>query len=91
MSEELKRDLNSFFEQLEHHAAAYVEWTSEVPKIFVVNPDIIGRLSREEGFFQRPELRALVPAHSPMVRYIRLNVGVVTIREDWDEKFYHFE
>lgn len=83
--------LDIFFSEMEQHATSYKLWTSEEPKTLVINPDIVGKLARMEGFYQRKELASLVAAHSPVVRHFRLSFGVVFIREDWDEKFYHFE
>jgi hypothetical protein len=83
--------LDKFFSQLNTHEQAYVEWTSEVPKRLYVNPETLGKLAAMDGFYQRPELASMVPAHSPLVRNLKLQFGVVTIIEDWEEKFYHFE
>jgi hypothetical protein len=80
-----------FFERLVNFADEFHEWTSEAPKLLVINPDIVGKLSRIEGFYQRPELEALVPEHAPVVRHFRLPFGVVEIYEDFEEKFLHFE
>ena len=89
-------DLNDFFARLHDYAMEFEKWTGMRPKRLVINPDIIGRISRIEGFYQRPELTSLVPQHAPVVRYIRLfphNVvpWIVEIQEDWGESFYHFE
>jgi hypothetical protein len=83
--------LNKFFVPMLAHANAYHAWTNELPKTIVINPDILVALAKTEGFYQRPELAAMVSAHSPIVRYFKLPMCVVMIREDWDEKFYHFE
>jgi hypothetical protein len=83
--------LDMFFTQLKALSEAYVMWTSEAPKTLVINPDIVMQLSKVAGFYQRPELTAQVTAHSPIVRHFKLDFGVVLIREDWEEKFYHFE
>lgn len=83
--------LDQFFGEMEQHSDAYKLWTGEVPKTLVINPEIVGKLSRFEGFYQRKELKALVPAHAPVVRNLRLAHGVVFILEDLDEPFYHFE
>lgn len=83
--------LDKFFDQLREHEDHYIYWTDEVPKKIVVNPAIIQRLSRITGFYQRPELQGQVTTHAPVIRYIKLVHTVVTIVEDYDEKFLHFE
>lgn len=89
--ESAANQLDFFFHEMENHNLSYYHWTGQTPKTLVVNPEIIGHLSRIEGFYQREELRALVPAYAPVVRNIRLSHGVVFIQEDIDEPFYHFE
>ena len=86
-----KQRLDDFFNRLIEHLQWYQEMTSEVPKHLVVNPDIIGDLSRIEGFYQREELGGIVTVYSPLVRYFKLRDCVVMIVEDVDEKFLHFE
>jgi len=86
-----KELLDRFFTDLTQFMENYIFWTSEVPKTLVINPDIIGKLSRMEGFYEREELKSLVPAHAPVVRYFRLKYGVVELYEDYEEKFLHFE
>jgi hypothetical protein len=84
-------ELATFFEQLLALESFFVDWTDEVPKLLVINPAIIGALAKVEGFYQRPELRAEVTMHAPVVRYIKLKYSIVTIQEDYDEIFLHFE
>lgn len=91
MDLEPKELLDKFFTPMLLHAEAYIGWTKEVPKTLVINPLILMELAKTPGFYQRPELAAQVSAHVPIVRYIKLPKCVVTIREDWDERFYHFE
>jgi hypothetical protein len=83
--------LEEFFRHLKVHAEVYLLWTSEVPKTLVINPEILAQLSKIEGFYQREELSAQVTTHSPIVRHFKIPFGVVLIREDWEEKLYHFE
>jgi hypothetical protein len=83
--------LDAFFEQLCEIGKWHTFWTSEAPKELIINPDIIQKLSRLDGFYQRQELRAEVTASAPVVRYFNLDFGIVTIIDDWDEKYLHFE
>lgn len=87
--------MHLFFQGLRDHAIQFILWTSEAPTRLVINPDIIGRLSRVEGFYQREELKSLVPANAPVVRNIRIPLPggelIVEIYDDYDEKFFHFE
>lgn len=83
--------LDRFFTQLKELLAHYREWTEEVPKKLVINPDILRKLAKIEGFYQRPELQGEITAHSPVVRYFKLGEIVVLLDEDWAEKFLHFE
>lgn len=85
-----KEKLERFFDVVEHIAQEYLEFTSEAPKYLYINPDLIAYMSRIEGFYQRPELGSEVTSYAPIVRYFRLKTGVVTIIEDFDEKFLHF-
>jgi hypothetical protein len=87
----LPSELNKFFEELLALENFYVAWVGDVPKLLVINPDIIGALAKVEGFYQRPELEAKVTLHAPVVRYLKLKHCVVTIQEDYDELFLHFE
>lgn len=84
-------DLVAFFIQLEDLELYYIEWVGEVPKLLVINPDIVGALSKVEGFYQRPELQAEITLYAPVVRYLKLRHCVVTLQEDYDELFLHFE
>lgn len=86
-----QQDMIEFFDELKQLEAQYIKWTGELPKRLVISPEIIRSLSRVEGFYQRPELKAEVTAYSPMVRYFKLNQCVVTLAEDYEEKFIHFE
>lgn len=83
--------MNDFFEHLKQMGAWYVSWVGEKPKELVINPDIIGKLSRIAGFYQRPELATQVDMHAPVIRNLDLGFGVVTIYEDYTEKFFHFD
>lgn len=83
--------LDTFFTNLVALADMYLQWTNERPKLLVINPDIIASLSREEGFYQRPELQAQIDKHSPIVRLLKFEFGTVEIYEDWTEAFLHFE
>lgn len=87
--------MDDFFLNMLAQAVAFTHWVDGLPKLLIINPDIIGKLSRIKGFYERPELRALVPAHAPVVRYIRLVLPqeevILKIIDDWDETFYHFE
>jgi hypothetical protein len=91
-----KATLDRFFTDLNQFLDDYLFWTGEFPSTLIMNPDIIGKLSRVEGFYQRKELESLVPAHAPVVRFFRLQPSegepvIVQIYEDWEEKFLHFE
>lgn len=86
-----KEDMVNFFSYLDSTADVFYEWLGKEPKLLVINPDIIGALSRVEGFFQSEYLQAEVPAHAPIIRYFKLKLGVVTIYESYTEKFMHFE
>lgn len=88
--------LDRFFTDLNQLMEDYMFWTEEKPKMLAINPGIVSKLSRLRGFYERPELRALVPAHAPVVRYFRLITSegeevVVTLYDDWQEKYLHFE
>jgi hypothetical protein len=84
-------DMDAFFKQIAELETHYTYWTNEVPKRLVINPDIIGKLARIPGFYQRPELQSEVTLHAPVVRYLKLANTVVTLQEDYDEKYLHFE
>jgi hypothetical protein len=87
-----KEILQEFFDDLNRFGQDYIQWTKELPKTLVVNPDIIGKLSRLDGFYQREEIKNVeVTAASPVVRRMNLAFGIVFLDEDWDEKFMHFE
>lgn len=88
---EAKKTLDDFFAHLNELGKWYTHYTSEVPTMLNVNPDIIRQMAMVEGFYQREELQGLVPAHAPVVRYFKLKFGVVMIVDDWQEKFLHFE
>lgn len=84
--------LAEFFSDITRFGWDYVQWTSEIPKTLRINPDIIGKLSRIEGFYQRDEVKnAEITAHAPVVRRFNLPFGVVELYEDYEEKFLHFE
>ena len=84
-------ELDDFFRRLTELGEWYTEQTGVVPNELAVNPDIIGKLSKIEGFYQRPELRGMVTAHAPVVRYMTLDFGVVMLVDDWSEDFLRFE
>lgn len=88
---EAKIQLGEFFQHLNTLGHMFTHYTSEAPKSLFINPDIVGHMSRIEGFYQRPELGTEVSAHAPIIRYFKLEFGVVLIVEDWEEKFLHFE
>lgn len=84
-------DLDAFFNQLRELVTHYIHWTEEVPKKLVINPEIVGRLARVTGFYQRPELRSEVTTYAPIVRYFKIGETVLTLQEDYEEKFLHLE
>ena len=84
-------DMLDFFNLLKAMETNYTYWTGVLPKKLIISFDILRRLSKVTGFYQRPELKAEVTAFSPIVRYFRLTHGVVTIQEDYEELFFHFE
>lgn len=88
---EAKQQLTDFFAHLNELGKWYIHYTSEVPKYLAMNPDIMAQMAKVEGFYQRPELAGIVSAHSPIIRYFKLDFGVVMITDDWAEKFLHFE
>lgn len=86
------QSLEEFFGDVNRFGHDFIQWTDEVPKLLVINPDIIAKLSRLPGFYERPEVKNTeVTAHSPVIRRLNLDFSVVEIYEDWDEKFLHFE
>lgn len=87
-----KESLSIFFEHITQLGDDFSHWTGEVPKMLVINPDIIAKLARVEGFYQREEVKnAEVTAASPIVRRLNLPFGIVTLYEDWEEKYLHYE
>jgi len=84
-------DLDLFFKQLNELESQYIYWAQEPPKKLIINPGIIAKLARVEGFYQRPELQSTVTIYAPVVRHFKLEHTVVTIREDYDENYLHFE
>jgi len=84
-------DMDDFFNLLKTSEVNFMYWTSVVPKRLIISPEILRKLSKVTGFYERPELRAEVTSYSPIVRYFRLTHVVVTIQEDFDELFFHFE
>lgn len=83
--------LDRFFQPLTANAMNFAEWTGQLPNKLVINPQIMQKLSRIDGFYQRRELSGQVSAHSPIIRYINVGIAVVTLQDDWGEVFYHFE
>jgi hypothetical protein len=88
---EAKRTLDEFFAHLNELGHWYTHYTSEVPALLAINPDIVRQMAQVEGFYQRDELQGFVTAHAPVVRYFKLKFGVVRLVDDWEEKFLHFE
>lgn len=85
------KEMDEFFTDLKKLEEQYIRWTGELPKRLVISPAIIRSLSRVEGFYHRPELQSEVTAYAPIVRYFKLKQCVVTLAEDYEEKFIHFE
>jgi hypothetical protein len=90
-STEGKQQLDRFFRELNEFGLIFHHYVGKAPSTLVINPDIVAGLSRVEGFYQRPELRAMVTASAPVVRYFKLDFGVVTLVDDWEEQFLHYE
>jgi hypothetical protein len=90
-SAEAKKTLDDFFAHLNELGKWYIHYTSEVPKKIFVNPEIIARMARVEGFYQRPELQGMVTASAPVIRWLKMDFGMVLIVDDWEEKFLHYE
>ena len=88
---EAKQQLDDFFAHLNQLGKWYVHYTSETPRELYINPQIVAQMASVEGFYQRPELEGKVPAHAPVVRYFKLDFGIVMLVDDWEEKFLHFE
>lgn len=86
-----REELEEFFFHLNTMGLIYKKYTSEVPTKIFVNPEVIAKMSKVDGFYQREELKGIVPAHTPIVRYFKLAFGVVMLVDDWEEKFLHFE
>lgn len=90
-SAEAKKTLDDFFTHINELRKWFTHYTHEVPKRLFINPEIVAQMSRVEGFYQRAELGGIVPAYAPVVRYFKLDECVVTLVDDWEEKFLHFE
>lgn len=90
-STEAKQELADFFSHLHELGKWYIHYTGNVPKNMFVNPEIIAKMARVEGFYQRPELQGMVTASAPVVRWLKMDFGMVTIVDDWTEKFLHYE
>jgi hypothetical protein len=91
-SVDAKKTLDDFFAHLNELGQWYTYYTSEVPKLLNVNPDIVRQMAQVEGFYQREEVQSgQVTAHAPIVRYFKLKFGVIRLVDDWEEKFLHFE
>lgn len=84
-------DMDDFFKLLKASEINFEWWTGVLPKKLVIGSEIIRKLSKVTGFYQRPELKAEVTSYSPIVRFFKLTHTVVTIQEDYDELFFHFE
>lgn len=84
--------LSVFFDHMKSHAAHFYDYTGDNPKLLVINPEVIAKLSRLDGFYHRPEVKnAEITAHAPVVRRFNLTFGTVELYEDYEEKLYHFE
>jgi hypothetical protein len=83
--------LDRFFSELNSISASYQHWSGQVPKNLIISPVILQKLSKETGFFQRPELRSEVTAYAPVISRMILHCGVVQLIEDFDENYLHFE
>ncbi len=90
-SAEAKQTLDDFFKHLNQLGKWYIHYVGEAPTQLFISPEIIAQMAKVEGFYQRPELEGKVPAHAPVVRYFKLDFGVVMLVDDWEEKFLHFE
>lgn len=90
-STEAKRQLDDFFKHLNQLGKWYIHYVGEPPKQLFISPEIIAQMAKVEGFYQRPELEGKVPAYAPVVRYFKLDFGVIMLVDDWEEKFLHFE
>jgi uncharacterized protein YihD (DUF1040 family) len=86
-----KQDMEDFFTHLVDLEAHFTYWTGNKPKKLVISSEILRKLSKVTGFYQRPELRSEVTAYSPVVRYFTLKNCVVTLQEDYEEPFMHLE
>lgn len=85
--------LDEFFAYLRETVDMYEQWVNRQPAKLFINPEIMRKLSKLEGFYQRPEVRsAEVTAHAPMVRRFRVNEHtVLTIYEAASESFLRIE
>lgn len=86
-----QEQLDKFFGRLDEFGRYQQEMIGAYPKRLHINPEILRKLSKTEGFFQREELRTEVTTHSPIISRMKFPWGVVTIREDYEEPFLHFE
>lgn len=86
-----QEDMQDFFSLLKVLESHFTRWSGQKPKILVISPEMLRKLSKVIGFYQRPELRSEVTAYSPIVRYFKLETTVVTIQEDYEEILFHFE
>lgn len=90
-SVEAKQEMDEFFTMLISLSEDYKKWVGKYPNSLVINPDIVGKLSRVEGFYQRQELGTEVSLHAPLIRFFKLKDIVVLLIEDYDEQFLHFD
>lgn len=87
-----EQSLDEFFSRLKAFYGWYKEMTGERPKLLVISPQLLQRLAKLEGFFQRPELGTEVTPYSPVVRRFKLTSDtVVELYEDPNEPFLHYE
>lgn len=86
-----KEDLSTFFSFLLETEKVFSRLVGFYPTKLVVNPEILRVLSKIDGFYQRPEINAEVLMYAPVLRYIKLRYSIVTIQEDYEETFMHFE
>lgn len=84
--------LDRFFSRLRDFYEWYRESIGRDPKWLIMSPVTLQKLSRMEGFFQRPELGTEVTLYAPVVRRLKVTPEVVVeIVEDPIEPFLHFE
>ena len=83
--------LEDFFGKLSDLGGWQFKMTGQHPKYLYINPLILQKLSKMDGFFHRQELSTQVTVHSPVISRMKFSFGVVEIIEDYEEPFLHFE